>query len=54
MRNCKAGENGSYCVEANSDSDPNYAVSCVNGAATVLECGTGCGSSGDSAYLCDD
>ncbi|HEY4103753.1 MAG TPA: hypothetical protein VGM44_07675 [Polyangiaceae bacterium] len=46
---CNPGESGSYCVEASipppgSNLNPGFAVACVSGSATVLQCNHGCGS----------
>jgi len=50
---CNAGETDSYCMEAGAMYSPDYAVSCSNGSATVIQCNSGCGFEGTSAYMCN-
>ena len=49
---CNAAETDTYCIEVGTDFDPDFSVSCVNGAATVMKCNGGCGSFGTAAYEC--
>ncbi|HTA93467.1 MAG TPA: hypothetical protein VK745_28005 [Polyangiaceae bacterium] len=43
---CNAGETDSYCMKVGTEFDPDFAVNCSNGMATVLKCDAGCGSNG--------
>ena len=49
---CKAGENGSYCLQTTTTDFSYWAVTCVNGSPSVVYCPDSCGFSEAKGAKC--